>query len=129
MAMSEANVETVRRFTELLMSGDYDAAAALLHPDFTVDDNDIPEATGADSLHAWIGRWDDSFRDWRIEGLEVRAISETRTLQLFKIFATGRASGVELARDDASIADFRDGKIVRIAYYYNHPQAIADAER
>jgi ketosteroid isomerase-like protein len=126
---SDANVATVRTFTRLLMSGDQDSAAALLHPEFTVDDKDIPESTGADSLHEWMARWDDAFRDWRIEGLEVRVISETRTLQLFRIFATGRASGVELARDDATIVDFRDGKIFHLAYYNNHAQAFADAER
>jgi ketosteroid isomerase-like protein len=127
--MSDAHVATVREFTRLLMSGDQEGAAALLHPDFTVDDKDIPESTGSDSLHEWMARWDDAFRDWRIEGLEVRVISETRTLQLFRIFATGRASGVELARDDATIVDFRDGRIVHLAYYNNHAQAIADAER
>jgi ketosteroid isomerase-like protein len=112
---AEANVEIARRFTETMTRGDYEEAAAMIAPDFTVDDTDIPESTGADSFHEWIGRWDAAFESWRIEDLEVRFIGEDRTLSLFRIYARGKGSGVELARDDAAIAEFRDGKIVRIA--------------
>jgi ketosteroid isomerase-like protein len=99
----------------------------MIAPDFTVDDTDIPESTGADSFHEWIGRWDAAFESWRIEDLEVRSIGEDRTLSLFRIYARGKGSGVELARDDAAIAEFRDGKIVRIAYYNDQAQALEAA--
>jgi ketosteroid isomerase-like protein len=124
---AEANVEIARRFTETVVRGDYKAAAAMVAPDFIVDDTDIPESTGADSFREWIGRWDAAFESWRIEDLEVRSIGEDRTLSLFRIYATGTGSGIELARDDASIAEFRDGKIVRIAYYNNQAQALEAA--
>jgi hypothetical protein len=48
--------------------------------------------------------------------LEVRAVNKAQTLSLFRIIVRGKGSGVELAREDASVADFRDDKIVRIAY-------------
>jgi ketosteroid isomerase-like protein len=124
---AEANVEIARRFTETMTRGDYEEAAAMIAPDFTVDDTDIPESTGADSFHEWIGRWDAAFESWRIEDLEVRSIGEDRTLSLFRIYARGKGSGVELARDDAAIAEFRDGKIVRIAYYNDRAQALEAA--
>jgi ketosteroid isomerase-like protein len=124
---AEANVEIARRFTESMAGGDYEEAAAMVAPDFTVDDTDIPESTGADSFHEWIGRWDAAFESWRIEDLEVRSIAEDRTLSLFRIYARGTGSGVELARDDAAIGEFRDGKIVRIAYYNDQAQALEAA--
>jgi ketosteroid isomerase-like protein len=124
---AEANVEIARRFSETMARGDYEAAAAMVAPDFTVDDTDIPESTGADSFHEWIGRWDAAFESWRIEDLEVRSIGEDRTLSLFRIYARGTGSGVELARDDAAIGEFRDGKIVRIAYYNDQAQALEAA--
>jgi ketosteroid isomerase-like protein len=124
---AQANVEIARRFTETLVRGDYEAAAAIVAPDFSVDDTDIPESTGADSFHEWIGRWDAAFESWRIEDLEVRSIGEDCTLSLFRIYARGTGSGIELARDDAAIAKFRDGKIVRIAYYNNQAQALEAA--
>jgi ketosteroid isomerase-like protein len=124
---AEANVEIARRFTETMTRGDYEEAAAMIAPDFTVDDTVIPESTGADSFHEWIGRWDAAFESWRIEDLEVRSIGEDRTLSLFRIYARGKSSGVELVRGDAAIAEFRDGKIVRIAYYNDQAQALEAA--
>jgi len=125
--MSQENVELARRFNETMARGDYEGAAAMLAPDFTVDDTDIPESTGTDSFYEWIGRWDAAFESWRIEDLEVRAIAEDRTLSLFRIYARGTSSSVELSRDDAVIAEFRDAKIVRIAYYNNQMQALEAA--
>ena len=124
---AEANVEIARRFSETVERGDHEAAAAMLAPDFTVDDTDIPESTGTDSFLAWMGRWEAAFESWRIEDLEVRAIGDDRTLSLFRIYVRGTGSGVELGRDDAAIADFRDGKIVRIAYYNDQRQALEAA--
>ena len=125
--MSQENVEIVRRFTEAMARGDYEGAAAMLAHDFTVDDTDIPESTGTDSFYEWIGRWDAAFESWRIEDLEVRAVGGDRTLSLFRIYAKGTGSGVELSRDDAAIAELRDGKIVRIAYYNDRTQALEAA--
>jgi ketosteroid isomerase-like protein len=63
-------------------------------------------------------------RELEIEDLEVRSIGEDCTLSLSRIYAKGTGSGIELARDDAAIAKFRDGKIVRIAHYNNQAQAL-----
>ena len=40
------------------------------------------------------------------------------------MIAKGKGSGIELARDDAVVAEYRDGKIVRIAYYNDRSQAL-----
>jgi ketosteroid isomerase-like protein len=125
--MSEENVETTRRFTGALLRGDYEVAAAELAPDFEVDDTDIPESTGTDSFYSWIGRWDEVWESWTIEDLEIRAVGDDRTLSLFTIVAKGKGSGVELTRNDASVAHHRDGKITRIAYYNDQAEALEAA--
>jgi ketosteroid isomerase-like protein len=125
--MSEENVETAHRFTDAILRRDYEAAAAELGPDFEVDDTDIPESTGTDSFYTWIGRWDEAWDTWTMEDVEIRAVGDDRTLSLFKIIAKGKGSGIELTRDDASIADYRDGKIVRVAYYNDQAQALEAA--
>ena len=122
--MSQENVETSHRFTEALNRSDYAAAAAELGPRVEIDDTDIPESTGTDSFYAWLARWDEAWEAWRIEDLEVRPAGEDRTISLFKMIARGKGSGIELARDDAVVADYRDGKIVRIAYYNDQSQAL-----
>src|SRR3954447_10121972 len=125
--MSDANVETARRFTEAMMRGDYDAAATELSPNLEIDDTDITESTGADSFYQWIGRWDAAWETWRIEDLEIRAAGEDRIVSLFKIIVTGRGSGIELTRDDAAMTEFQDGKIMRIGYYNDQAQALEAA--
>jgi ketosteroid isomerase-like protein len=121
--MSEENVETTRHFTESLVRGDYEAAAADLGPDLEIDDTDITESTGTDSFYEWIARWDAAWEAWRIEDLEIRPVGENRTLSLFKMIVRGRGSGIELTRDDAVLSVFQNGKIVRIGYYNDQAQA------
>ena len=122
--MSQENVETSHRFTEALSRSDYAAAAAELGPSVEIDDTDIPESTGTDSFYAWLARWDEAWEAWRIEDLEVRRVGEDRTISLFKMIARGKGSGIELVRDDAVVAEYRDGKIVRIGYYNDQSQAL-----
>jgi ketosteroid isomerase-like protein len=127
MAMSQENMETVRRFTEALVRKDYEAAAAELDPRLEIDDTDIPESTGSDSFYAWLARWDEAWESWRLEDLTVRPVGAHRTISLFKMIAKGKGSGIELVRDDAVVADFRDGRIVRLAYYNDQSQALEAA--
>jgi ketosteroid isomerase-like protein len=125
--MSKENVETARRFTAALVRGDYEAAAAELSPTVEIDDTDIPESTGTDSFHEWIARWDDAWESWRMEDLNIRAVGSDRTISLFTMVVKGKGSGVELSRKDAALADYSDGKIVRIGYYNDQGQALEAA--
>jgi ketosteroid isomerase-like protein len=125
--MSQKNVETTRRFTEALVRGDYEAAAADLGRQVEIDDTDIPESTGKDSFYAWVARWNESWESWRIEDLEVRPVGDDRTISLFKMIVRGKGSGIDLTRDDAALAEFLDGKIVRIGYYNDQAQALEAA--
>ena len=122
--MSQENVETARRFVEAVNRGDYKTAAAELGPGLEIDDTDIPESTGADSFYVWLARWDQAWEDWRIEDLEIRPVGEDRTISLFKMIVRGKGSGIELTREDAVLANYRNGKIVRLAYYNDQAEAL-----
>jgi ketosteroid isomerase-like protein len=122
--MSRENVETARRLVDAVNRGDYKAAAADLGPELEIDDTDIPESTGADSFYAWLARWDQAWEDWRIADLEIRPVGDDRTISLFKMIARGKGSGIELTREDAVVANFRNGKIVRLAYYNDQGEAL-----
>jgi ketosteroid isomerase-like protein len=125
--MSQENVETSHRFAKAIARGDSEAVAAELAPKVEIDDTDIPESTGTDSFHTWMARWNESWESWRLEDLEIRAVGEDRTISLFKMIVRGKGSGIELTRDDAMLAEFQDGKIVRIGYYNDQAQALEAA--
>jgi ketosteroid isomerase-like protein len=125
--MSQENVEVMHRWVEATSGGDYEAAFAEVDPDVEIDDTDIPESTGADSFYKWLGRWDASCESWRIEGLKLLPSGDDKVLALFRMIVTGRESGIELGRDDAILAEFRDGKIVRVGYYNDQQQALEAA--
>jgi ketosteroid isomerase-like protein len=120
----EENVATARRFAEALESGDMKAAATALAPNVQIDDRDIPDSDGHDSFYGWIGRWNEVFDGWRTEETRLLA-ADDKVLSLFRMFATGRGSGIELERDDALLLEFEAGKIRRIGYYNDQAEALA----
>jgi len=67
------------------------------------------------------------WESWRIEGLELRPSGDDKVLELFRMIVTGRGSGIELGRDDAVLAEFRDGRIVRLGYYNDQHKALEAA--
>jgi len=126
--MSQQNVETLRRWTAAIQRGDYEAAEAELDPaQIEIDDRDIVESTGADSHRVWLDRWNQAWESWRIEEESLASVGDDTVLSLFRMFVTGKGSGIELARDDALVARFRDGKIVKLGYYNDQEQARRDA--
>jgi hypothetical protein len=54
-------------------------------------------------------------------------VGDDRTVSLFKMIVRGKGSGIELTREDATLAEFRDGRIVHIGYYNDQAQALAAA--
>lgn len=126
--MSDAtNVETARRFADALRAGDLELAAAELAPEIEIDDRDIPDADGHDSFYEWSARWNEAFPGWRAEETDTRA-ANGKVLTLFRMFVTGRGSGIELTRDDALVLEFDGDRIRRIGYFNDQAEALAAFE-
>jgi ketosteroid isomerase-like protein len=121
--MSSENVDVMRRIVEATARKDYQAVLDDLDPEVEIDDTDIPESTGTDSFLEWIARWDHAWDTWRVEDLEVRAAGDDQAIALFRMVATGKGSGIELTRQDALVASFRDTRAIKLGYY--NDQALA----
>jgi ketosteroid isomerase-like protein len=104
-AMSDENVELVRRGFLATMEEDWPTALATLDAEVEVLDFDIPDAgafRGREGFLSWLRGW--------AEGWE-------------RLITKGAHSGLELERQDAITYRIRDGKIVRTEYF--NDQALA----
>jgi ketosteroid isomerase-like protein len=128
-AMSEENVELVRRGFLAAMEEDWPTALGTLASDVEIHDFDIPDAgvyRGQDGFLAWLRGWGEGWESWRVEDAEFRSVDDDHVIALFRIVARGGHSGMELERQDAITYRIDDGKIARMEYF-NDQAAARDA--
>src|SRR5437879_1077878 len=122
--MSQANVEILRRVNAAFNRGDRDAVFAGDHHDMQLRDlqhaPDAPERLiGIDALRAYWDQREDAFDDCPAEsegyidtGAYVRAGSQWR--------AKGKDSGLAIDLRTVDVAEFADGKLVRVTIGYSN---------
>jgi ketosteroid isomerase-like protein len=128
--MSEQNVELVRRgFEHFVATGE--PAWDTLHEHVEVRDHDIMDGSEYHG-HADVRRW--LFEDWASAWSEYSAepeeyidFDEHHVIAVFRMKATGRASGVAIERQDAMLYEVRDQQLTRIDYYNSKQQALEAA--
>ena len=69
--------------------------------------------------------WASAWSEWSAETPEEFIdVDEEHVIAVFRIKATGRASGVAIERQDAIVYEVRDQQITRIDYYNSKQQAL-----
>jgi ketosteroid isomerase-like protein len=128
--MSE-NLDLVRSIYASWERGDF-SSTEWMHPKIEFegpDGLDASRLTGiAATAEAW-RQWLSTWRDYRVEADEYRELDGGRVLVLMEHGGRGKASGVEvedLKREGANVFDFRDGKVARLALYWDRERALAD---
>jgi ketosteroid isomerase-like protein len=97
-----------------------------LDEDVEIHDHDIPEQgkyRGHEGFSRWIEDWDAPWAEWSLEPEEFIDAGD-RVVVIVHLKATGRASGVQVERDDGLVYELRDGKTVRIDYFNDRTQAL-----
>jgi ketosteroid isomerase-like protein len=132
-AVSDENLELVRRRFAAALEDNWGAALEDLDPDVEVHDYDIPDAGGVfrghDGYRAWVKRWTEGWESVRMEDPEFRAVGDDCVIALFRMVAVGAHSGLELERNDAIVYRIRAGKIVRVDYFNDQAQALEAVRR
>jgi ketosteroid isomerase-like protein len=126
--MSARNVKVVRHSLEhYLTTGE--PAWATLHGDIEVHDHDVMDAgeyRGHAGFQRWLEDWSLPWSEFNLELQEFLSAGE-QVIAVFRMTATGRASGVTVDRQDAMVFAFQGEKIVRLDYFNNRAQALAQA--
>jgi uncharacterized protein len=126
--MSQENVELVRAAYEAFNGGDIDGMLDLCAPDIEWEDRglslDTSVITGRDAVRAY---FESVLRPWeevRREPEEIIDLGGGRVLVLFRTFARGKGSGVEVDARAGDLVTIREGRVARWIGYPDRTQAL-----
>jgi ketosteroid isomerase-like protein len=129
--MSQDELATIfRRSMEAYSRGDYEAALAGFDPaiEWSVGASVAPDATtyhGHEGVTRFWETWADAMSGMALEIEDCRRVGESRVLAITRARGTGAVSGAPVTSPRfAEIADFRDGRVVRVQVYGNVGQAL-----
>jgi ketosteroid isomerase-like protein len=129
--MSQENVELIRRAYDAMNSGDLEAAKAIADPNIELQ---TPITRVAGRVYRGLAGVDDWFADvgeaWDgVEQIVERFIevSAETTIAMVRFTARGKASGVQVAQELASIWTIRNHKVVTVETYPTLDEASAAA--
>jgi ketosteroid isomerase-like protein len=123
--MSRKNVELVRRAAEHFQRTG-EPSWEVLDPDIEIYDHDIPDAgayRGPDGFRAWMAHWGEAWESFSIEPGEYLDAGD-KVVQVVRLSARGKGSGVPLERLDGMVWTLRDGKAVRLDYFGSRNEAL-----
>jgi ketosteroid isomerase-like protein len=127
-AMSDENVELVRRGFMATLEEDWETVLGLLDADVEIHDFDLPDAgvyRGPDGFLAWLRGWDEGWASWRLDDIEFRAAGDDQVIVLFRMIAKGGQSGMELERENAITYRIEGGKLARMEYFNDRERALS----
>jgi ketosteroid isomerase-like protein len=126
--MAEENVEIVRMIFERWKRGDY-SAVDWADPDieFTMK---TPERETSRGIEGMRSSWLDFLRAWQDFRVAAERIIEAgdQVLVLHEFGGSGRGSGVSIkGMRGAALFTFADGKVIRLALFTDHDEALEAA--
>lgn len=130
-AMSEENVEIIKRSMAAFNRGDWDAALSYATPDFKVDSSrDMNEWRGIyegreDVKRVWEGFYE-PWESWRVEIDEFFPVGKDMVVTRQTGLMRGRA-GIEVTTRTGAVWTFRDGAISGFTHYRQPEEALEAA--
>lgn len=122
------NLDLVRSIFAAVARGDYSAADwASPEIEYVVVDGPEPvTATGPDGLISTVRRAFSVMDDWHDVPEHFRELDDRRVLVFGRFTSRGKASGLRVDQDVAQIFEIANGKVTRIAVYFDRRRALAD---
>jgi len=91
-----------------------------------VDGPDPGSATGLTGLASAVRELFSALGELRNEAEEYRELDGKRVLALTRLSGRGKTSGVPVVRRGAELFEIHDGKVTRVAFYFDRDRALAD---
>jgi ketosteroid isomerase-like protein len=125
------NLDLVRSLYTAWERGDW-SSAEWAHPEIEFVSADGPAPFSVSGVGALAEAWReflDTWDEWRVEAEDYRVLDDERVLVLVRIGGRGKASGLEvdqMSAKGANLFHIRDGKVTRLAIYWDRRRALAD---
>ena len=130
MAMSQENVETVRRMLDAFLEADAQTALSFIDPDIEWDGTNLPDGQigrGHEAVLDHIGRWADQWDEWTVEVERIIDAGSERVVVFTR--ERGRSkSGLNMDELHAELFDLRDHKVVRREGFSDPSEALEAAD-
>jgi ketosteroid isomerase-like protein len=133
-AMSEENVEVVRRLYEAAGRRDTATVYSLYDPDIEWDASRTERGTvtgrvvhGHEGLQKWLREWYGAWEDIHDDLEELIEASEHEVISVMTQRGRGRASGAEVEDRLATVWTIRDEKIIRAVWFPSREEALEAA--
>ena len=124
-AMSQENVELVKRTLALFHTGDAEAALACFSEDVVVEVPARPDVTGGrgrEALATLVGGWVAAWEDWSEEINEVRDLGD-HVMVISTQRGRAKSSGIEITAQYAYLFEVRNGELSRMGLYGSPDEA------
>jgi ketosteroid isomerase-like protein len=128
-AMSQENVELVRRSYQAFQRGDLDAAMERLAPNFVLIDPTRVDATehyGRAGVDKWLAEWSSIWDDWRVVA-DRFVDAEPDVVMLGRQWGRGKGSGIEVEQPFGQVWTLQDGVFLRMRYFDHWDDALEAA--
>jgi ketosteroid isomerase-like protein len=126
MAVSQENVEIVRRFYEHI-GREGELMVGLLDEDVEFDFAWM-HGRGADAWRRAIAEWAGTFEEWRIEAREVIDVGPSQLIAIVRDRARAKGSGAEIDNEFAHLWTIREGLVIRFEAFTTKADALQAAE-
>jgi ketosteroid isomerase-like protein len=127
--VSEENVNIVRRIYDGWERGDF-SGIDHFHPDIEFEMADWPHQTRVTGIEPMWETWRSTLGAWtdfRSVADEITGFGD-RVLVLNRIVGRGKESGADVSADTATVFTLEDGRVVRMALYWDRDAAKREAE-
>ena len=128
--MSQSDVDSVRASIEAYNRGDFDAALTYFHPEveWRLPPNvpDFRIIRGHSGVRRFWKTGATLFGDLRLEPVEVIE-REGLVLGRWRLVGRGLRSGLLTDREIHAVAEFRDGLVIRLLYFFSKDEALKAA--
>jgi ketosteroid isomerase-like protein len=134
--MSQENVEIMRRVFEEFQAGMERGDLGDRFEETVADDSEFITAVPLEGRSVWRGRegfaefmraWTEDFEDWSIRLERLIDAGEDRVVGLTHQSATGKVSGAPVELNLGTVAELKDGRVVRMRNYLTYAEALEAA--